>query len=140
MIACIIAAADLAVIVGGALFWALRWNAARRAQIAPNPWSPSTERVGAALVALLALLGASWALMRYLADPDEIAYLAVTAAVAAAFCIVFLVAVRSNRTDDAPWYLRPLNAVELLFGIAVADMALIALIVRDALVALGALV
>ena len=132
MITCFIAAVDAALIVGAVLFWIVRWNAVRRAGITSNPWSPSTEKVGAALVALLALLCASWALMRYLANPDEIANLIIAVAVAAAFGIVFLIAARSNHVDDTPWYARPLNAVELLFGIAVADMVLATFIVRDA--------
>ncbi len=137
MISCIIAAVDIALIVGAILLWIARWHALRRAGVTPNPWSPSTEKVGAALVVLLALLGTSWALMRYLANPAGIANLVIAAAVAAAFCVVFLIAARSSHVDDTPWYARPLNAVELLFGIAIADMVLITLIVRDALAALA---
>ena len=102
-------------LAAGATIWALRWRRAERVGIDPNPYRPTTERVGVACVALLAVVVLSWCALDLSAGDYT------TAAVT-----------NGHLSDEVlPYWTAPMNSVEVLFLVVLGTLFAFAFMLRE---------
>lgn len=134
MIAFFLAAIDVLALVAGATIWALRWRRAERVGIDPNPYRPTTERVGVACVALLAVVVLSWCALDLSAGDYT------TAAIKAAATIVLgaIALITNGHLSDEvlPYWTAPMNSIEVLFLVVIGTLFAFAFTLREGFAAL----
>lgn len=132
MIAFFLAAIDVLVLVAGATIWALRWRRAERVGI--DPYRPTTERVGVACVALLAVVVLSWCALDLSAGDYT------TAAIKAAATIVLgaIALITNGHLSDEvlPYWTAPMNSIEVLFLVTIGTLFAFAFMLREGFAAL----
>ena len=134
MIAFFLAAIDVLALVAGATIWALRWRRAERVGIDPNPYRPTTERVGVACVALLAVVVLSWCALDLSAgDYTTVAIKAAATIVLGAIALI----TNGHLSDEVlPYWTAPMNSVEVLFLVTIGTLFAFAFTLREGFAAL----
>lgn len=129
MTALFLAALDVLVLAAGATIWAVRWRHAERAGIEPNPYRPTTERVGVACVALLAMVVLSWCTLDLIRG--DYATAAIKTAAAIALSAVALITNGHLSDEVLPYWTAPMNSVEVLFLVVLSTMVSFAFILKE---------